>query len=316
MWSTEALTIEDTVDVDVLLSRRGAPAVLMDTAVVGWPDSTERRPAQELADELAADGVGFAVLVADDVVARASIDGRVAETLFVRGGSRAAGPHGRPLAWPWSRSSNRAAYGAAPWADLDATGLLAWMADAGDRRTVVDAAWVTAARDPVAWDPHPTALRLDSLEELAVYTALLDRWIDPVLLGPLTWVEGLDEDDLYSHVDVEAMLLAGRTIATTGPAIALRVDGQGPGSHIERGARPMLHLEVDAPGWMDVEGAAIVSAGGEVLETFTLGPGSGTRLSVVRTLADQPWVMAMCWGPGGTSSDTWAVTGPIWLDRP
>ena len=45
-------------------------------------------------------------------------------------------------------------------------------------------------------------------------------------------------------------------------------------------------------------------------------PGSGTRLSVVRTLPDQPWVMAMCWGPGGTSSDTWAVTGPIWLDRP
>ena len=316
MWSIDTLTIEGTIDVDILLSRSEAPAMLADIAVVGWPDSTERRPAQEIAEELAAGGVGFAVLLADDAVARASIDGRVAETLFVRGGSRAGGPHGSPLAWPWSRSSNRAAYGAAPWAGLDATQLLAWMDDAGDRRTVVDTTWIAAAGAPVTWDPQPTAVRLASLDELSSYTALLDRWLDPVLVGPLTWIEGLDEDRSYSRVDVESMLLAGRTVATTGPMVELRIDGQGPGATIEPGARPMLHLEVHAPAWIELEGAAIVSTGGEVLETFTLGPGSGRRLSVSRPLADTPWVLAVCWGPGGTASETWAATGPIWLGRP
>lgn len=324
-WTSESLEVTGVTGLRVVLERTGAPRILAQLDREAWPDAGVRAWSEDVARDAAAEGVRFLVVVADDEVARSGLSSRDQPWLVVRAGSRAdTDSAGRPLAWPWSRSNNRGGQGAAPWPDLSPLDLLAVMDDAGDRRTVVDPGWVGAAGDPLGWDPLPTALRVEDLGNLPVLGEVYDRFLPLVLVGPLTWIEGLDEEPVWSREDVEAMLLAGRTVAGNGPYISLEVDGVGPGGQAE--VRPGGHrarearVEVHAPAWMDLDAAWLLGSDGQEPCRWEASAHSGVRLRGRCLLPDDlDWVVAVAAGDReteGVEGTPWAVTGPVWLGRP
>ncbi|MDG1483806.1 MAG: hypothetical protein P8R54_29715 [Myxococcota bacterium] len=308
------LTVEEEVTVNVNLPWAVTPAVLADLALLTAPDASERRDDDDILDEAAAAGVGFAVLVARDEVSSASPG--ASSHVFARAGSQSNGI-GQPVAWSWSPSS-KPAHGAAPWEGLSAEDLLSVMARRDGRTTIVGTDWLTEAAAPLSWLPAPDMVRVTGLADLDTLIALYDRWLALPPVGPLTWVEGLEA---YAAVDVEAMLQDGRTIATTGPRIVLTVDGEGPGAFLEPDGPVSLSLQIEAPSWMPLSGASLIGSGGEVLDTWSLSGTEPIRLTKEYLLNEPPdWVLAICWGedtaPPYLNEPAWAITAPIWLARP
>ncbi len=318
----DSFDVSEVTELAVVLPRTPAPRILADIGVESWPDEQVRMHAADVARQAMADGARFVVLVADDEVAYADELSRDDPWLEVRGGSRASSPeHGSPLAWPWSRNDNKGGQGAAPWTELDALDLLAVMDDGGRRRTVVDADWVASAGDPTHWAPKPLALRLGGLDDLPVAIDLLDAFQPVLLLGDRTWVEGLDDEQVWSHRDVEAMLLAGRGVASNGPYVALEVDDVstgGAGSPHELAHE--VRVRATAPTWMDLDTVEIVGPGGEVLATFEASATEGWRVRGAALLpADLDWVLAVARGDEaaeGLDAAPWAISNPVWLSRP
>jgi hypothetical protein len=164
----------------------------------------------------------------------------------------------------------------------------------------------------------PDLIRVNGPEDVALLASLYDDWIALPPVGPLTWVEGLDQ---YAEVDVEAMLLEGRTIATNGPRIVLTADNEGPGSVLESEEPITLSLRVEAPSWIPLSGAALIGPGGEELGTWSLSGTAPVRLTRQYTLTDPPdWILAVCWGEDAhepyLNEPAWAISAPIWMGRP
>ena len=320
-WEVQEFDVSDVVDLQVVLGRSAAPRMLAELGRDAWPDAEVRSYAEDVARDAVSDGVRYLVMVSDDEVARAALTSRDDPFLSVRAGSRAATAEvGSPYAWPWSRTNTRGAQGAAPWMGLDALDLLAVMDDGGDRRTVVDAAWVAAAGPLVSWDPAPTAFQVEGLDDLPVVAELFDQFLPVLLVGRLTWIEGLDDESRTTWRDVEAMMLAGRTVATNGPYIQLQVDGLGLGEQVSPAPLHTARVRVTAPAWMDVDEAGLMGPGGEELAHWVATGEDGLRLrGEVILPSGTAWVVA--WASGDTATDgvdapPWAVTGPVWLGRP
>ncbi len=313
------LRVEGDTRVEAVLRRATRPATLIDTHVAAWPGVDERRAPSLLADRLAADGLRYAVLVAQDEVALDSVAARTAPWITLDTGSRAMSPVGSPYAWPYGWSSRAPAHGATEWAGLDAADLLAALEDQGRRLTVADPAWLEAAGDPLGWDPLPFAIELQALSDLPQYVALLDRWTPLALFGPRTWLLGVD-DETAPLVDVLGGLLAGRRVATNGPLLELRWDPSPWGAPAGLGARRRARLSVEAPAWMSVRHAALIGPGGSTLASWELEDRAGLRLDAAVTLPDVPWVLAICWGddsrPPLQPEPAWAVTEALWLAEP
>lgn len=317
--------VSGRTELEVALDRVATGAVLADFDRTGWPDRTIRTPPADRLALASGEGLGFVVLVADDEVAAADLAGHTGTWLRAEAGSRAAtDAAGTPVAWPWTAETDRAAHGAAPWQGLSAQDLLAVMDDDGGRFTLVDADWTAAAGPAPTWAPYPSALRLRDLDDLPTAEALWDGWQPVGVVGPLTWVEGVDdprEGGHYASVDIEHMLLRGRTVATNGPRIVLDVEGQGPGSALEPDGDVEVHLRVEAPGWMPLDQARLIGSGGAELGRWTLGaPAGPVRLDTTLTVPAGGWVAATCSGsqavPPLLEQPAWAVTSPIWLGRP
>jgi hypothetical protein len=273
----------------------------------------------------AAEGLGFAVLVADDEVGVADVDDHTAAWLLAAGGSRAAGPDGAPVAWPWTPDDEQPGHGAARWSQVDAIDLLSAMSLQGNRVVVADRTWVEAAGDPAGWLPPPDALRLGGLDDLDTYLDLLDRWQDIAAVGPLTWIEtrasgeGGWRPPGASRVDVERALLSGSTVATNGPRLVLEVDGAPPGSLILKRGPVRARVRVEAPRWIPLTGAALYGSGGRLIALWTVSDGT-PRLDATAVLLPGDWVVAACWGdeanPPLQPEPAWAITSPVWTGRP
>ncbi len=307
------------VTANVRLRRAFDPGrgVLARYDVVAAPDARGERSPAQARDALLGQGVGVAVLVADDEVVanpgRGPSEGH--GVVHVAAGSRTAG---WITSWPWAPSSRNAAHGAVPWQGLSPLDQLAW-AEHGDgdaRRTMVTANWVRAAlaeASPAAWAPRPDAVWLAGLDDLDAYTALLDRAIAIAPAGPQTWL-ALQADP--SAIAADQALLAGRSSGGTGPRATL-VPYQGP-------AGVRLHAQVDAPAWARVNRVTLVADG---LAPRALPFGrpvlDGTWTTDVAWPKDARWAYlvvegarAWPWSPSDRSDPAFAVSAPAWFGRP
>ncbi|MBN1334442.1 MAG: hypothetical protein JXB39_00620 [Deltaproteobacteria bacterium] len=306
---------------DLPLAGDAGDVVLADLAVETWRSRDDRsEPAASLA-LAAASGVRFAVTTAPDEVAGSE---RVQpwERIRVETGSTALTDSvGRIGAWPVVANAEKAAHGAAPWRGLDAVDALA-VASGGrsrERLLSVDPRWIEAASDPRTWDPRPDMVVLEGIGDLPLYMGLLDAWMDLAAVGPWTWV-AVDDPDRFSGVEVEQGLVSGRTVASSGPFLALDVAGQGPGSHLEAGGSVPVRLTVLAPSWMPLTGAALLVDGEVVARWDLAGRSGGERLVASRVVEARRWVLAAAWGtedPGPPARGLpWAITSPVWTADP
>ncbi len=307
-------TLSGTSSLEVQLTRQVGDALLSRLDVVGAPDPTERRSAEQVLRAQAAYGVRWAVLVAQDEIPRVSLSSITSDWMHAQAGSRSGGDAGAPMTWPWSTDSDAPAHGAAPWHLLDPLDLLDVMSKAGSRRAVVDTGWVEAAGDPVTWGLRPEDFRINDLEDLGTYTLLLNHWLPLTPVGPWTWIEDIRPEEASTTEAVRG-ILAGRTTATMGPRLVLTVDGTGPGELLPDSMLPTkrIRLRVEAaPGYAPTHAAVLTEAG--ELQRWAIKKEQGLLLDV-QTSTDSPnWVLAIAWTEG--DDGPWAVSAPVWVGRP
>lgn len=312
------ITVSGTVEIDVVLRRAiTADALLFELGRPSWPDRSWRDRPEDRLIAAAAAGVGYSVLVADEEVATSSAAPQTA--MLHQGGSRITTDDGGVLlAWPWTADARFAAHGAVDPAGLSPLDALA-AAVYGDARIVaVDAAWVRSAPAPLLWDPQPRAMALASLDDLDDWTDVLDAGLLVAPLGPLAWLEGVPADG--SVVDADAAMLEGRVVAGNGPYIDLRVDGSGPGSLVTRQPLLAVRVRVEAPDWMPLTEARLVTTGGRELARWPLEDRGPVRLDRTVLVAPGDWIIATVAGdeaaPPLLEAPAWAVTAPVWITPP
>ena len=301
----EEQTISETVSIDVVLARTITEAALIAIDVPAFPDPKERSFTDDLLIKLAAQGYNYAILTAGDEVARGNPSADLSVSIGAQAGSRADSDVGLPIAFPWTGNRRQPAHGAAPWPQLDAEDLLAFMSKSGRRRTIVDSAWVTSAGKPVNWETFPDWFMIREPEDIASYAQLLDQWIPATLVGPKTWVETQTLDD----ANILRGLEKGATVATTGPLIRFAVDGEGPGANLysdfaELNPPHGIHIEVLNSG--DIDRISMFGSGGEELISW-----KPNNPPAHFPISQTDWVIV-----AATGDHDWAITGPIWLGRP
>ncbi|MFN7142536.1 MAG: hypothetical protein ACK4YP_02075 [Myxococcota bacterium] len=278
--------------------------VLAAMAVEVAPDAGSATAPLRATSELAAEGVGFVVLLADDEVASAEVDAH--DDVFAVAGSRAAEA---VYSWPWSPNGRKAAHGAVPWQGLGALDLLAAMEGgrSAGRLTVVEPFWIQRAvieADPDAWDPRPDAVWLKDLMALQDYLTLLDAWVDVAPVGPRTWIETEGDDNVAAY---EAGIVDGRTTAGTGPRLALSLLEK-----VEGGWK--VDVTLDAPRWMGMYEVALWTKVGDELHPvegpgrwkWTVPDGATYVVAVAKGRSARPWEPV----------EAWAVSAPLWIARP
>jgi hypothetical protein len=273
-------------------------------AVFVAPHAAATAAPEAAAADLAAEGVEFAVLLADDEIPTVSVDAH--DRITAVAGSRAAAS---VWSWPWSPNSREPAHGAAPWRGLDALDLLAAMEGGQSiaRLTVVDPVWVDRARtlaDPDDWDPRPDAIWIDDLDDLPTFLDLLADRVDVTPLGPRTWI-GVDAD--RNIPAYEAGIVDGRTTAGTGPRLVLTDAG------VARGVRT-LEVRLDAPSWMGMESVDLLTDASAT--THDVAGAGRWRWTVPATAS---WIVAVARGTNAvpwSPDPAWAVSAPLWIVPP
>ncbi len=137
------------------------------------------------------------------------------------------------------------------------------------------------------------------------------------MVGPWTWLEGLSRDR-YGGVDVEAALVRGRSVASTGPRLRLRIEGSGPGALVEGSGEALLaEIEVWTPAWAPVDTLILRDARGErmrlPLDRGPLAlrasiPVEAVGFLVARVEGDTPSPL--------TGARPFAQTSPVWIVDP
>ena len=273
-------------------------AVLCDLATLGWPDRSVREDPVFRLQRLAGAHVGYAVLQARDEVAGVSVDdlhGRVASR--AGGIAHRLGPQGELVAWPFSPSARVGAHGAANWTDLDAADLQALLDRSATRSVLVDATWVGQMTGlPRLWDPWPFGFRFDSLDDVAAYASVLDGWLALGAMGPLAWVDGVEDS---SAVGIERAMLEGRSTATNGPRVILTVNGGAPGDLVPAKGAVDYTIEVQAPSWIPLTEATLVGSDGTIASfdlstdrtfTGTIDPAPAWVIATVSGGTAEPWI--------------------------
>ena len=313
--------VQEDSELEVTLRSRAATEgwLLADLDVEAWPSRDDRRAASLALAEAAAAEVGFAVVMAPDEVAVAELRQPWERMLLAESGSRAQSDSaGTVAAWPWSSNERKAAHSAAAWKGLSAVDLAAVANGSSDRLLVAHMDWLRAAGDPLHWDPAPDLFSMTSLDDLAELQALADSWQPLALCGPLTWV-AVEDRKRSANVEVEASLLQGRTVASSGPHVELLADGLGPGQRVYGRGPHLIQLQILAAPWMPISGAMLL-ADGQVLEYWELQGVEPLRLDVRRLATPQRYLVAVVWGetdPGPPArGEPWAVSSPIWFSSP
>ena len=278
-WSGE-VAVADSVELEVVLQRQVPEGwALVDLFRAPFPSLDSRVEQNEDIEVAAASGIDFVVHTPKNEVGRPYQGDWTEREARVETGSHTAGKWDI-WSWPWSANDKRAGHGAVNPEGVSAADLLALANGYGDpdRITVVTPAWAAAAGNSAGWPEDPDLLKLDgSLDE---YFRLLDEGLRIGVAGPLTWVPA-DTTELPSVRSMERPLVTGRSVATTGPLLEMRVrDGVLPGT------AATVTLNREAALWAD---GALVGEATEFELTY------------------ERWLVAV-WVDG----QDWAVTSPHW----
>jgi hypothetical protein len=279
--------------------------LLGDFALEVAPDGDHATYSADALHAARAEGVGFAVLLADDEVPVAEREAH--DNLRAVVGSRAGGD---AWAWGFSSTTRRAGHGAVDAAGFDARDRLTLVRGglSADRFTIVTPEWVgeALAEAPAwAWPVRPDALWLRELADLDTLTALCEAWIDVQPLARRTWLP---------YVGATSPTAALRAVydrnasAGNGPMITLESR-----SRWGMDPRPALSITVSAPGWMGPVRATLHTRRGERLLALDADGRAHVQLTeptwafvVAEAARAQPW--------GGEAA--WAVSGVRWFDQP
>ena len=302
-YAMPTVDINGTLEATATLTRATPDDAWIAFGTPASPGPFERRTSVDVLNGLSSLGYDYAILTANDEVAQPV--SRDDSPIPSRSGSRAASPSGSVYAWPWSPNDRAAAHGAAPWQDLSADDLLAWMSKAGRRYTAVDAEWLDAVHEPQHAAVVPDLLYVDSLADLNTIAAQYDAGMTMGLVGASTWVH----TEGRTREDIERAIMEGRTSPSTGPNLAFQINDLNPGDH--RSDWPsslpdtaVAQLSLTHPG--DIEVVQIVGPRGQ-----SLGAWSAAELPVTVELPSVLWALAIARG-----QEDWAITSPIWLERP
>lgn len=290
----------------------GPPAAYADLDLRGWPDPSTRRSASSLLADAAAQGLRYAVVVAQDEIPGVGADSFTRGHIKARPGSVVGrGEAGAPWSMPWTGSNKDAAHGVVDGEGLSATDLLAAISSNGLRLTMVDPGWVAAAPDPLLWSPAPDALQIQGLDQLPVYAGLLDLGVDLALAGPRVWLVGLEPEQLTANA-AERALVAGQTVASNGPLLLLSLGRGGPAGELG------LRLRLRCPPSIPVDRVALVGSEGEIA-VWDVNPSNPT-LDAWAPMPAGRWALATASGaearPPLQTSPPWAATSALWLPGP
>ncbi len=280
--------------------------LLADFAVQAAPDADHAAYSADALHAARAEGVGFAVLLADDEVPVA--ERYPHDDLRAAIGSRSGGD-----AWTWGANSTtrRAAHGAPNWLGFSALDRLTLVrGGAGaDRFTIVTRGWVeeaTALGPAWSWPVRPSALWLDGPDDVGTLAQLCEAWVDVQPLAHRTWLP---------YVGATSATAALRSVydrtasAGNGPMVSLVASTPS----LLGAPRPDLTVEVFAAGWMGAVTAALhTPVGARELPLDPDGRATaemhepGWAFVVVQAERSLPW--------GGAPA--WAVSGVRWFDQP
>ena len=296
-------------------------ALLADFFVEAWPHPTTRVSANTQLKRRGALGVEWAVTVGDHVVSASDVSQTSRNDLWGTTGSRAPTEWGTITSWPWSANARAAQWGAPDTNDRGPHEALALMGGGRSLTTVVDVDWVAAAGAPHTWPVTPDALHLERLEDLPVYFDLLDQWTNLALVGPRTWLDGVNRKTMSPN-DAQRALLDRRTMATTGPFVRLQIGLAPPGDPAIEPATRIAEVEVHAPLWMPVDHVALLGPGGEPVAEWSLGTAVDTQRLQTSVALDPElaWVIAVAWSDETVrllqEEPPWTVTSARILTRP
>ncbi|MEE2750202.1 MAG: hypothetical protein VX519_02125 [Myxococcota bacterium] len=269
------------------------------------PSRTNRTPPGVDLDMAAAQGRGFVVQTAVDEIVPSSM-GRFSEgRLRHRGGvSSETWDVGRVWSWPWEGSSKKAGHGAPDWLGLSGVDLAAVArGPSGERRLVVDSAWVEAAGPVHGWDPMPDAMFVESPDDVGTLVNALNAGAWMGVVGPLSWLPA-NTTTLPSLAACERPIVLGETIATNGILLKLEVE-EGVWAPVPRGAK---NLEISLEGRADVQVDAVTLwSSGQVIRRWEPSGGVPAGWSAEASAWSGTWVLAVAEG------QDWAVTSPLWL---
>jgi hypothetical protein len=288
------------------------PAAYADLDLRAWPDPSTRRSGASLLADAAAQGLRYAVVVAQDEIPVAAADSYTKGHLKVRTGSVVGrGDAGAPWSMPWTGSNKDAAHGVVDGEGLSAVDLVAAISVDGARLTMVDSAWVAAAPEPLLWAPAPDALQIQDLDGLPTYARLLDLGADLALVGPRVWLLGVPPDQLSANA-AERALLQGQTVASNGPLLLLRLGRGGPAGELG------LRVQLVCPPTTPIDRVALVGSEGEIA-VWQVNP-DNPELDAWAPIPAGRWVLATASGeaarPPLQASPPWAATSALWLPGP
>ena len=321
-WSAadlDRIDVEEASQAAVVLHRAlPEDALLANFALEAWPDRDTRSSGSSLASRQVTYGVQWVITVADEAVAPTGNSLLNEDDLWTSTGARTDTDHGRIVSWPWTPSFKANQWGVPDTRGLGPHEALALMGAGRGMTTIVDTDWVAAAGHPSTWPALPDALQITGLEELPTYFDLLDQHTGLALVGPLTWLDGVDRRS-DAEVDARRALVERRTLATNGPWLRLRVDDAPPGGQAWLRLGSTARITVDAPMWMPLDHVALLGPQGVELARYDLGiPLDPRRLDVEVPLPrDLSWVMAIAWSertsPPLQESPPWVATSAISL---
>ncbi len=268
------------------------------------PDADRGQPAADVLHQLAAEGVGYANLLADEEFPAVKIDGH--DDVLVSSGARTAGD-----VWTWGSTANprRPAHGALDSAGFGALdrATLSRGGIAADKFVVARPEWVAAAlaeAPPWDWPTPPDALWLDSLADLPVLVGLAAASIDVQPLAERVWLPHVGAANPASLLRALAERQAS---AGNGPLVEIAFAD---GAVAQASPAPLLLVVTGAPGWMGTLSATLhTDLGARPFELDAEGgavlalPVATWALVSVTAERSRPW--------GGDPA--WAVTPVRWV---
>jgi hypothetical protein len=149
---------------------------------------------------------------------------------------------------------------------------------------------------------------------------------------PRTWLRlGTDKPGDASGALVADAIRKNRAVASTGPYVALQVDGGDIGDQVipKTPGQVTVAVRVDAPNWIDVDTLRIY-VNGQLRRTIPIPPGSRPRWngSFTENITADSWVVAFVTGATPLPPDVvgeyshynnyemkpWAITNPVFVD--
>ena len=273
-------------------------------------------------ESLAAAGVRWAALVGDNRVGTVPDDLPAHLPHAITGARLELRDGGELVVWPLRANVRRGGRGAPNVADLPLADAIA-AAGADRRQVLVELEMLDRLGTPGLVTPRPTHVALaapGSDGPVDGRWAPLWRWYDagvPIVpVGDRVLVD-VPDPLRASATELQAALVRGRVMASSGADVWLTVGDAGPGEILgELGdgviipTQPMARP--DLPGeWREQVRAGLVVDGQLHRQWRAVDPIGAVALPV-----DARWVSLVVWVPGGAADAPWAVTMPVWLRPP